>query len=164
MKLQEFLDFLSEGSEKELVFQFGEDEIRKDYHITEILSSRVSAIDCGGKVDVWDETILQLLEPSQGSGERFMSSEKALDILDKSFKKIELHKNSNLILEFRPQDSVAAQRYNPSAIYEEGSKLIVVSEGSTTQCKAAIRSSPDGVDTCCGPKIGRKSSTSSCCG
>jgi hypothetical protein len=160
MDLKTFLEQLMSASEKELIFQFDDKEIRKDYHITEMLRNSVTAIDCGGKMDQWEETVIQLVEPSGLDGERFMSSSKALSILSQSLQKIDFDQNSKIILEFKPQSSTAAQRYNLGDIYGEGNKLIVVSQGATTQCKAAIRSNPEGIDNCGAPKT---SAASTCC-
>lgn len=153
MNLKTFLEQLKSAPENELVFQFGEKEIRKDYHITEVLRNSVTAIDCGGKLDEWEETVIQLVETSGRDGERFMTNSKAFGILTQSFQKIEFDHNSKIILEFKMQSSAAAQRFSLGNIYSEGNKTIVISLGTTTQCKAAVRSNPEGMDNCGVPKV-----------
>ena len=167
MKYAELLSVLKENQNKELVFEFDHGNIRRDYHITEVFNTSVQAIDCGGAVDSWKETVLQLLEPGYEDGERFMEAKKALGILEKSAKLIDLHQDGNLILEYKPKDSTAAQRYNVSSIESKDGKVFVKTAGATTQCKAADRKVAAGgeASACCGPKVDSSSQKeSACCG
>lgn len=168
MKYADLLLALKENQAMELVFEFEHGSIRRDYHITEVFNTTVKAIDCGGGVDNWTETVLQLIEPGHEDGERFMEAQKALGILEKSAKLIDLNQYGNLVLEYRPQDSTAAQRYNVSDIELVDGKILVKTAGAATQCKAAVRK--DGVEGssagCCGPsnKTTTAPAKSACCG
>lgn len=143
MKYGQFLGLLEANTETELVFEFEHGFIRKDYHITEVFSVKVNAIDCGGAVDQWGESVLQLVEPSVEDGKRFMESKKALSILKKSGEKILVDKDAKVLLEYRPQNSSAARRYQVSEVMLADGQLKVLTAGSTTQCKAAA-------SACCG--------------
>lgn len=151
MRYAELLAALQEHRSKELIFEFAHGSIRRDYHITEVLSSVVQAIDCGGAVDNWNEVVLQLLEPRHREGERYMEANKALGILEKSSKLIDLHGDAKLFLEYKAQNSLAAQRFTVSGIEVKEGRLIVEIEGATTQCKAVSKN----------PSVSGE--TSSCC-
>lgn len=165
MKYSNLIEALGRSPDRELVFEFEGGRIRRDYHITEVVSAAVQAIDCGGKVDQWSENVLQLIEPRHEDGERYMEGRKALSILLKSAEKIFLSSEARFVLEYKPEGSSAAQRYVVSEIVEQEGQLIIRSEGATTQCKAKARSGvPGGKGACCGPSTGGDSSGSACCG
>lgn len=175
MNYLKFIATLKQNPGLELAFEFDHGLIRKDYHITEVLKIQVEAIDCGGAVDTWKESVLQLVEPKNEDGNRFMIVEKALGILEKSHAKINLDLDAKLILEYRSLDSNAAQRFVVSGLKVFDGKIIVQTEGATTQCKAAVRktgsSDSCGVlkektvekSSCCAPETVDEKKKSSCC-
>ena len=160
MNYSEFITTLKQNPGLELVFEFEHGLIRKDYHITEVLKIQVEAIDCGGAVDSWKESVLQLVEPKNEDGERFMVAAKALGILEKSHSKINLDTDAKLILEYRSIGSSAAQRFTVSSLEVIDGKIFVQTEGATTQCKAAVRKS--GSDSCGSTKV-KATEQSACC-
>ena len=162
MQLSEFLSHLTLHPTLELVFEFPLGPIHKGYHLTEVLRSRVDAIDCGGAVDHWSETVLQLVEPGtqEGTqdGTRTMRTEKALAILQRSNALIALDADSAVLLEYKgagDSSTTAAQRFHIESIQSAAGQLQVITRGTTTQCKAAERS-----QTVCGSKT----QAASCCG
>lgn len=163
MKYDQFFSALqqNQNTELELEFEFDHGTIRRSYHITEIISTTVQAIDCGGAVESWTETVLQLLEPKLDDGQRFMESTKALAILKKSAELIHIQAKSKLILEYKPENSSAAQRYTVEDIKTVDGKLIVTAAGSKTQCKAAVRKNTS--QSCCGPTLKTPSTNKSLC-
>ncbi|MGH1469222.1 MAG: DUF6428 family protein [Bdellovibrionales bacterium] len=162
MTLKDFIDYLGENEGMELVFNFNGENIKKDYHITEILKNSVMAIDCGGKLDRWEETVFQLIEPRNENKERFMSVEKANKILKKSSEKINFDQNSKVILEFKPVGSFAAQRFNLSEVQIRGDQLLVLSSGAaSTQCKALARKYKNKTSSCC--ESASSEASSKCC-
>jgi hypothetical protein len=161
MNYSSFLEIMNQNPSKELAFEFEHGLIRKDYHITEVLKTQVEAIDCGGAVDTWKETVLQLLEPKSGESERFMTVKKATDILSKSNSKINLIGDSKVILEYKPYGSEAAQRFHVSSVEIIDDKIIVQSMGSVTQCKAAVRKT--GTSDSCGSSSSVEKPKSGCC-
>lgn len=155
MNYAEFAAHLKRHPDLELVFEIGDITIRRDYHLTEVLRHTVDAIDCGGAVDHWQETVLQLVEPGHAEGQRFMSAGKAAAILQRSEDRVPLPAASELLLEFRAADAPAAQRFRVNSVVRHGdTQLRVLSEGARTQCKAAERSA-----TACGVA----STSSPCC-
>lgn len=166
MKYGQFVGLLEANPEKELVFEFDHGAIRRDYHITEVFNVNVTAIDCGGALDHWGESVLQLVEPGEEDGERFMESKKALGILKKSHEKISLDPQADVLLEYRPESASAAQRYHVSEVIPSDNQLRVLTAGTTTQCKAAGRNSEASQSACCGPDSKEESKTkpaTACC-
>lgn len=137
MKYSNFIRNLENNSDMELVFDFKHSLIRNDYHITEVLNSQISAIDCGKVVSRWNESVVQLFEPATAKEKRYMSVKKALGIFRKSNEAIAIPEDANVVLEFRPKESAAAQRYNVAGVMVKDGKLFVETEGTTTQCKPA---------------------------
>jgi hypothetical protein len=145
VKYSLFIQTLQENADLELTFQFDGGHIRNDYHITEVMSTQVSAIDCGKRLDQWNESVIQLFEPSKESNLRSMKVQKALNIFKKSSEVLAIPGDANVILEFRPVGAVAAQRYTVADVKTVDGKLLVQSEGATTQCKPA---KPAGLGCC----------------
>lgn len=139
MKYNAFIETLQKNADLELTFAFASGNIRNDYHITEVMSTAVSAIDCGKGLDQWNESVIQLFEPSKESNLRSMKVQKALNIFKKSSEVIKIADDSNVILEFRPTGAAAAQRYTVADVKTEAGKLVVRSTGATTQCKLEDR-------------------------
>jgi hypothetical protein len=64
MKTREFIEALRNSGDKELIFaNANEQTIHAGYHLTEIKAASFETVDCGGKVNHWNETILQLWVP-----------------------------------------------------------------------------------------------------
>jgi hypothetical protein len=56
--------------------------VHSGYHLTEIKAANFETVDCGGQVNHWRETILQLWAPQDADGS-YMSTGKVLKIFDK---------------------------------------------------------------------------------
>jgi hypothetical protein len=84
MKTNELLSILKEHSSKALLFGYNNTQlVAQNYHITEVKHTTIKAVDCGGQMDEWNETVIQLLEPATYNGEAAMSCMKASGILNK---------------------------------------------------------------------------------
>jgi hypothetical protein len=85
MKTQELFSVLKEHGEKSLLFQYAPNQIvAANYHITEVKHIQVASVDCGGQMEHWNETIIQLWEsPTEIGKTDFMPSHKALEILNR---------------------------------------------------------------------------------
>src|SRR5438045_8247614 len=83
MKTHEFIQALRISADKELIFANADEQsIRAGYHLTEIKAASFETVDCGGKTNRWNETILQLLVPGDAE-DTYMKSGKFLRIYDK---------------------------------------------------------------------------------
>lgn len=85
MKLNQFIELLRTNKEKSLLFEYQEGRYAgANYHITEVKNVAVNSVDCGGKTNVWKETVIQLWEsPAELNKKDYMTVEKAVAILDK---------------------------------------------------------------------------------
>lgn len=159
MKYAEFTTQLARQADRELLFEFAGIPIRRGYHLTEVLGTTVDAIDCGGAVQRWTQTVLQLVEPGRDDDGRYLSAGKVAQILQRSQARVPLPADSDVLLEFRPPDAAGAQRFQVTAVQvDEAGRLRVRSDGARTQCKAAARSrtagrGPQEAGGCCGPAV-----------
>lgn len=85
MKTHEFLAILNEHPSKELLFEFLPGKLLgANYHITEIKNTHIDSVDCGGRTDQWNETIIQLWEsPSEVDKTNYLTTSKAIEILNR---------------------------------------------------------------------------------
>ncbi|WP_428644244.1 DUF6428 family protein [Roseibium sp.] len=72
-------------AEAPLVFATQEGAIGAGYHVTELKHAQVTSIDCGGRVAIWQEVALQLLD---GEGRDHMPVGKFAAIVRQSIAKI----------------------------------------------------------------------------
>lgn len=83
MKTGNFLELLEQNGEKELVFEYRENEfVPKAYHITEVKTQHIDSVDCGGYAHSYDETVVQLWVSGSEEKERYMEAIKALKIFN----------------------------------------------------------------------------------
>ena len=69
MKTQEFLNVLKENKSKALLFEYQENKfVDTNYHITEVKNTAIHSVDCGGRADQWNETVIQLWESPKEKG------------------------------------------------------------------------------------------------
>ena len=85
MKTKELLSVLEKNQNKALLFEYAPNLlVGANYHITEVKHMKIDSVDCGGKTDSWNETIIQLQESPKELGKRdYMKVEKAMDILNR---------------------------------------------------------------------------------
>tara|TARA_R110002073_G_scaffold279026_1_gene442780 strand:- start:12613 stop:13110 length:498 start_codon:yes stop_codon:yes gene_type:complete len=163
MKTQEFLTLLQENEHKALLFEYKEGQfVDTNYHITEVKNAVIKSVDCGGRSDVWNETIIQLWEsPSEKGKLGYMKSKKALEILER-------------VSAIHPFDGEAITKFEYSNenfhkadleiqdVQFEANKMIVKLFVSATDCKAKeLCGVPEKLEVlatessaCCDPKSG----------
>jgi hypothetical protein len=84
VKTNEFISALRAVPANELVFvDLDGHTVPAGYHLTELKTAYFDTVDCGGQVNQWQETIVQLWVPSNPS-ENCMTAAKFLRIFDKS--------------------------------------------------------------------------------
>ena len=80
MKTNEFLNILEQNPNKVLRFEYHKGQFaREDFHLTEIKNVTYDTVDCGGMVNEWKETIIQIWENSTPDG-NYVDTTKALGI------------------------------------------------------------------------------------
>ena len=130
----------------------GNKRVKSSYHITEIKQAVINSVDCGGKVNKWEEVIIQLWEPAADE-QQVMKVEKAISIIDIVERKLALDLESTVKIEYGNADSDTRQLL-PASVTADDANVVVQLVPDTTQCKAG--------ETCGAPEPGELKS-SSCC-
>ncbi len=137
MKTQEFLSLLKEHQNKSLRFSYAPHKfVGANYHITEIKNISIDSVDCGAGTDFWKETIIQLWEsPSEKDKTEFMSSYKALGILNKVDRIKPMVKDAEVKFEYSNANFHTAQLFVGNyQVFED--QLILNLQIAKTDCKA----------------------------
>ncbi|RRQ49669.1 hypothetical protein DZC72_03500 [Maribacter algicola] len=137
MKTHEFLSFLQENPNKNLLFEYKPGElVGANYHITEVKNVTIDSIDCGANPDFWKETIIQLYEsPLEKDKREYMSAYKALSILNKVDKIKPMERDVEVKFEYSNPNFHTAQLF-VNDLEISGENLIVKLGVEKTDCKA----------------------------
>ena len=136
MNTQEFLSSLEPYTDQDLIFNLGERTIKAGYHVTEIKSATIQAMDCGGQGAMWSETVVQLWTPD--TDEAYMSVAKFLNIYNRVAAHISISEMLNCALNMGTRGAPAIS-YLVSGIHLEDEKVMVRLEPPFVTCKAAER-------------------------
>lgn len=137
MKTQEFLNILKDHQNKSLLFEYTTGKlVAANYHITEVKNIVIESVDCGARTDAWNETIIQLWEsPSEKGKKEYLTTNKALSILNKVDKMRSMDKEAEVKFEYSNPDFHTAQLFvNDYEITNDN--LIVKLAIEKTDCKA----------------------------
>ena len=137
MVLREFIDALSANTDKELLFEYAPGVlVGANYHITEVKSTHVDSVDCGGQADSWDETVIQLWEnPDEVGKKDYMTVPKALQILQ-VVSKVKAFKLDSLVrIEYSNANFHTANLDVKNMIVKD-SQLVFQLHVISTDCKA----------------------------
>ncbi len=157
MKTSEFLDTLKAHQGKSLVFSYSNgNTVPPGYHITEVKNIKVDAVDCGGRTDAWDETIIQLYDGSVAEQRQgHMSAYKALSILTKVDRMRPMNRNAVARIEYSNAHFHTAQLFIND--FEIQTKYLIFNLAvQPTDCKAKeVCGIPEGVEeSSCTPGSG----------
>lgn len=155
MITSEFLNLLQDHKDKSLVFEYQAGKVvPANYHITEVKNISIESVDCGARTDSWNETIVQLWEsPSEIGKTEFMSSYKALGILNKVDKMRAMDRDAELKIEYSNHQFHTAQLFVDDYTWNND-KLVLKLSVKKTDCKAK--------ETCGVPIEATLESNSSC--
>lgn len=158
-----------------LVFTFDDQSIGAGYHVTELRHSTTTGIDCGGNIETWQETRLQLLD---GQGKTHMSVGKFSGILAKSIDKLPELSDAPLVVEFSP-NNLGLRLLDLGEPLESDGLVSVALRDSKAICKPAQQNrypitprtetksspccAPSSASACCGPETETNQSVA-CCG
>jgi len=137
MKTQNFLNILKENERKALLFEYQENKfVDTNYHITEVKNTVIDSVDCGGKTDQWNETIIQLWESPEEKGKiGYLKSDKALAILERVHGMRPL--DGNALVKFEYSNAIFHKaQLEVQQVEITSSKIIVQLFVSQTDCKA----------------------------
>jgi Family of unknown function (DUF6428) len=144
----DFIAQLRHASEKPLLFVNAEgDTIHAGYHLTEIKAARFDTVDCGGKKNRWNETIMQLWVPHNETTETFMSAGKFLSIYEKVSSMIGVDPAAEVRFEYG-DDNFFSSNYHIDSVTEAIDALRVELRPPQTTCKARDRRAA-GASCCC---------------
>lgn len=137
MKTKEFLQIIESNRNSSLLFEYTPRQlVGANYHITEVKHISVDSVDCGGQTDTWNETIIQLWEsPSELGKTEYMSSQKALEILNRVGIMKPYDLNSEVKIEYGNSSFHTAQLYVSDFDLSKG-KLRFKLGIEKTHCKA----------------------------
>ncbi len=137
MKTQEFLDLLKSHQDKSLLFEYTTGQmVGANYHITEVKHINIESVDCGGRMDAWNETVIQLWESPDALGKtEYMSAGKALSIFNIVGKMRSYHTNAEVKIEYSNDRFHTAQLFvNDFELH--GNDLLIKLDVEKTDCKA----------------------------
>lgn len=136
---QGFLQELRSNLETPLMFTLPNGQtVPEGYHLTELKSVNVQAMDCGGQSESWAETIIQLWSAPEGEPGRQMTGKKFLEITDQVLKVVPVNMDANLKIEYGLGGEPAAH-YRVGSLRLEAGILNANLEPLPVSCKARDR-------------------------
>ena len=166
MDTQTFLGQLRTfDKEMNLIFDIGDRSVALGYHVAEVKAVTVQSMDCGGRANAWNETVVQLWAPGSRRDEGYMTVGKFLGIYGRVAASVPI--DGQAVPRFEYGDvGEPAIGYLVSGVDVEGNDARVSLNAPGVACKVK---SPDIQDipmlgvtpgTCCAPN----EQVSSCCG
>lgn len=147
MTTQDFIAQLQNVSDKPLVFVNPEgDTIHTGYHLTEIKAAKFDTVDCGGKKNRWNETIMQLWVPPNEPLQEFMTAGRFLSIYERVSQMIDVDSQAEVRFEYGDENFFPSN-YHVKSVTEAPEALRVELRPPQTTCKARDRSAAGA--TCC---------------
>jgi len=152
MIVSEFISLLEAHKNKQLSYEYGTDfKILPYSHMTEIKNINIESMDCGGSINQWNETVMQLWSGvTQDDGHRVNSS-KLLNIINKVATQTQMDLESDFLIEYGDSEHVVAQ-YNIRLDHATESTLCFKLDSVLSQCKGLSNA-----NSCC------SSADSNCC-
>jgi hypothetical protein len=160
MKTQEFINTLKVNKDKDLLFEYSENKFAgKNYHVTEVKNVQFETIDCGGNVNNWKETQLQIWEsPTETNKKEYLTTTKVLSILEKVNEIKPLWLDTQIKIEFGNANfHTSVLKIKNFQLNKE--QLIVKLTTEETRCKAKETCGIED-DACCESK---EEPIASCC-
>ena len=132
--------------------------VHSGYHLTELKAASFETVDCGGQVNRWPETIVQLWVPLRADNE-YMTAAKFLKIFDKVRGLIPVDLDAEIRVEYG-DDNFFPSTYHVRSMTDDQTTTRVLLEPPRASCKArGRRVAPLATTTgsCCAP------ATEACC-
>jgi len=151
MKTREFVEALKSNPSSPLSFVFESGApVQAGYHITEVKNIHVESVDCGGAVDAWDETVIQLWLPAVIDPNHDMPGRKASKILNDANKLKPMKLEATCLFEVE-EEAGTAVIYRPTSVEIQNGIVTVQLASRKTQCKANDRADAQAASACCSP-------------
>jgi hypothetical protein len=139
-----FLAALAPYTDRVLVFEYAGRQIQPGYHVTEVTAATFASMDCGGRPDAWQETIVQLWDVPGDAGAAHMTVGKFLGIYGKVAAAVPVSEEATLTVEWG-DDAGPALRHRPLRLRVAGDAAVVVEVGAV-QATCKPRYDADGAD------------------
>ncbi|KCV82192.1 hypothetical protein ATO10_07377 [Actibacterium atlanticum] len=117
-----------------VIFATDSARIGPGYHVTELKLAQINSIDCGGNLNTWVETQLQLLDGADGA---YLQAGKVASILRRSAQTIAGLSDAPLWVEMAPRNQ-GLSRYRIGAVQDTGGAFKVTLTHDQAQCKPAV--------------------------
>ena len=138
MKTNEFVSRLKAAPQNRLLFVDASGHtIHASYHLTELKAAAFDTVDCGGELNQWNETIVQLWVP-ENADDDYMTTAKFLKIFDKVRGMIPLKLEAEIRIEYGDDNFFPSIYYVRSVVHEQGATHVLLQPPATT-CKARDR-------------------------
>lgn len=138
MKTTELIEALRNSPGKQLIFANKSGEtVPPGYHLTEIKAANFDTVDCGGQVNHWRETILQLWVP-ESPEINHMTAAKFLSIFDKVRRLVAIDEEAEVRVEYG-DEIFFPTTYHVGSISRGNDALVVLLQPPATICKARDR-------------------------
>jgi len=154
MKTHEFISELRAAPQNRLLFiNANGNQVHTGYHLTELKSASIDAVDCGGRVNHWPETIVQLWVPASPADE-YMTCAKFLTIFDKVRSMIPLEFDAEIRVEYGDENFFPSTYHVRAVTRDQNTTRVLLAPPQTT-CKARDRrtaaSPATEAQSCCVP-------------
>jgi Family of unknown function (DUF6428) len=138
MKTNDFIVALRAAPENRLLFvdQDGK-PVHPGYHLTELKAATLQTVDCGGQLNNWTETVVQLWGPPEADN-GYMTAAKFLQIFDKVRGMIPLDLNAEIRVEYGDENFFPSTYHIRSFTRDQHATRVLLVPPATT-CKARDR-------------------------
>ena len=138
MKTNEFIEKLQAALENRLFFVDRDgNTIHAGYHLTELKAASFQTVDCGGHLNNWTETVVQLWVPSEADDD-YMTARKFLQIFDKVRGMIPLDLAAEIRVEYGDANFFPSIYHIGSVTLDQHATRVLLVPPATT-CKARDR-------------------------
>jgi hypothetical protein len=152
MTTEGFISSLRRAPDQPLLFvDLAGHVVHRGYHLTEIKAAHFDTVDCGGEVNHWQETILQLWVP-QDADRDSMTVGKFLKIFENVSSMVPLDTEAEVRVEYGDENFFPSA-YHVRAVTRDRDATRVLLEPPATTCKARDRrlAALSAKDSCCEP-------------
>ena len=138
METNQFIAALRATPENRLLFVDRDgNTIHAGYHLTELKAASFQTVDCGGQLNNWAETIVQLWVPPEADDD-YMKAAKFLQIFDKVRGMIPLDLSAELRVEYGDENFFPSTYHIRSVAHDQHATRVLLEPPETT-CKARDR-------------------------
>ncbi|HET9418549.1 MAG TPA: DUF6428 family protein [Chthoniobacterales bacterium] len=156
MTTEEFISGLRRTPDQPLLFvDLAGHVVHRGYHLTEIKAASFDTVDCGGQVNHWRETIVQLWVPEHAEA-TYMTAGKFLKIFERVSGMVPLDTEAELRIEYGDENFFPSI-YHVRAVTYDGDTTRVLLEPPSMTCKARDRRVASASEPCC------ETTAASCC-